>query len=352
MLLGLGGLGVPTVARAQEAGCEPWAPEAFEGLASDAQDALLDDDADRVLRVAQSIRAQVPCLSGPVPSAPLGRLLYALSLVAYARDEAWDPLVTAALLADPSLERPYGPPVLQGYALPDDLVTTTWTAQGALWVDGRPVDGPVALVGPHVVQVERDGVWTSAWVEDGEVPDGLLDAPAPEVLPEPVSSATSPLTTSSSALSLRVHLALGAHLGAGPAVATSVGEQPAVRVSLPVEVGLALEPRGGFVRVAGSFTPQLTGPWVYEVDGVVKASRLGGGAHLAGGGRIGIGHIGALAGIHVPGRLTFQAIGGVEAVSSVGLRFEARMGLHYTTGQRVEPAADLAIVLTPRVWSR
>ncbi len=345
-------------AAAQEADCVALSPDGFRALTEDAFDALFADDAGRVERVLQALRAQVRCLAGPVPTSSWARLLYGQALVAYARGEAWEPLVTAALRADPDLVRDLGPPVVRGYEPPAGAQAHTLpprTDGRVVLLDGVVVTGPFDLVGPHILQLapaDGDVPWESRWVDDGVVPDRFRVSEAPSTSgPDPAASSGA---TASPALAVRLHAGVGVHLSTGPEVVTAEATQAGVRVSLPIEVGVAIEPGAGWVRAVGSFVPQLTGPWVYTVDGDVRSSALAGGAHLAGGGRLGrgrVGHVGALAGLHVPGRLTFQAVGGGTVWTKGGLRIEGRAGIHLTTAMRVEPAIDVAFVFSPALWT-
>jgi hypothetical protein len=235
------------------------------------------------------------------------------------------------------------------------------------WIDGGRAPDTLDLTGPHVLQ-RRDALrLQSALVVDGApLPAWWAPEPEPVAVPGPspgprrtpppdrhVSASTHPASPSApiadGRLVLRVHVATGVQVAFGAAFSSTDAHEPATKVIVPVEAGLELDVLKGWVRLAGELTPLVDGTWVYDRDGSPYATHLGGGVALSGGGRFGIGHIGALVGGRDPSRFVFQAVGGVQLHDS-GLRIEGRAGVDLTTSMRVEPAVGVLLVFAPRVW--
>lgn len=363
-MLALWALLIGTPALAAEP-CTATDAPAVRALVEQAATALLDDDTERHDVLVGTLRSNTVCLTSVVPPEAWGELLYQMALVRYARKLPWEPLVDTALMAFPSLPRTVGPaPVRSRVPVVSAGAYATPTDPTALWyLDGRPAPARFNLDGPHILQVERGGVLSSAWVEGGALPAFWAAAPppAPEPMPVPPEPeveptpappvASPPKAEPSSAIALRVHVGAGVSLAIGEAVVTTLGTEPALKVVVPVEAGARLDVGPGWLRLAGEFTPLVNGPYVYDDAGTVRATSLGGGGHVAGGGHIGVGSVGALVGLRDPGRLVVQAVGGAELHRS-GVGLELRAGLQLTTELGVEPAFGLLLVVDPKVWSR
>lgn len=349
-LVGL--LGSPW-AMAQEPGCEPVDASVIAAHVDAAYTALYDDDAEGFGVQVQAVQAATPCLVEPVPAASWARLLYGMALVRYAEDRPWRPLVDAALRADPELARRFGPPDVKTYEPGPPDLTLPEAASSGWWVDGVPVQGGVSLAGPHIVQRQVDGGWRSAWLDDAEaLPEAWVPAPAaaPEPAPDPEPAPEVGVSRAPLPVTLRLHSGTGLQVGLGQVVEGALATEPRTKLVVPLELGLHVDLGPGWLRLAGSFTPIVMGSWVYEgADGEV-ATRFGGGLELAGGGRIRVGHVGALVGGRDPSRLLFQAVGGAE-VHRVGVRLEGRAGVAYTTAGTVEPAFAVMLVVAPKLWA-
>ena len=337
---------------AQDATCEPFGVTEFEGVVSDAHDALLSGDVDRHHALLSTLRGRVRCLSTAVPGSEWARFLYELAMVRYADGQPWQDVVTAALYADPSFARTYGPPDVRTYTPPAGAgaFERPAIAGATFWLDGRPVPDRFDLVGPHILQIQRGSVWTSTWVDDGNLPPSWIPERAPTESSQVVVDSPKPAPVTDPSLALRVVVGTGLSLAQGASISGGDKFEPATRLWLPIEAGVQLDAGHGWFRVLGSVTPLLDGQHVYTVDGELRSSKVGGGASLSGGGRIGIGHVGALVGARLPSRVVAQAVGGVQVHRS-GLGLELRAGVDVTTEVAVEPAFDLLLVFAPRVWS-
>jgi hypothetical protein len=356
-------------ARADD-GCVPLDAAGFRALVERAHDALLDDDVAAHDAAVDEIEERVPCLVEIVPADAWARLLYDDALVRHAAGQPWQPLVTAALAADPAVDRSLGSPDVRAFEpvpaapaahRPDDV-------PGRWWLDGRPAPDDLVLVGPHVLQ-RRDGFGlSSALVIDADgLPGWWAPEPAPVPVPRPSPEpreAPSPVASAPPApaavvdvdhgeerLVLRVHAATGVALAFGGHLVAGDVEEPGVKVVVPIEAGVELDAGRGWVRLVGHLAPLVDGTWVYDRAGTPFATRLGGGLALSGGGRFGVGYAGALVGGQDPSRLVFQALGGVQVHRS-GLRVELRAGLDLTTTLRVEPAIGALLVFAPRLWGQ
>lgn len=342
---------------AQDAACEPFGVSAFEGVVADAHDALLSGDVERHRTVLADLQARLRCLDAAVPTTDWARFLYELAMVRFADGQPWKDVVTAALSADPSFARTYGPAEVQSFTppAPTGAVVRPNLPGATLWVDGRLAPERFDLVGPHILQVQTATGWTSTWVEDGTLPPSWAPPPA---APAPVAStpprvappSPTPSVVAERSLALRVVVGTGLSLAQGAGVSAGELSEPSTRLWLPIEAGVQLDAGAGWFRVLGSVTPLLDGQHVYTVDGALRSSRVGGGASLSGGGRFGIGTVGALVGARLPSRVVAQAVGGVQVHKS-GLGLELRAGVDVTTVAAVEPAFDLLLVFAPRVWS-
>ncbi|MCB9682372.1 MAG: hypothetical protein H6733_12970 [Alphaproteobacteria bacterium] len=333
---------------AQEAGCSPLSDDEFRALVDDAYDALLDDDADKHGRLVRALQARVPCLAGPVPSEAWARFLYHWSLVRFARGQDWQDLVTAALSVDPGLERVFGPEPVKTFTPPPSAGTHARPRLPGvdLWLDGHEAPARFDLVGPHVLQVDRDGAWTSTWVDDGALPASWSPAP-----PATASGTAPPTATEAPGLAVRLHTGAGVAMSYGAVVDVGTAREPAAKVTVPVEVGVGIDAGKGWVRLAGVFTPLVNGSFVYTTPDGVRATHFGGGGDLAGGGTIGKGYVGGLVGLRDPGRALAQVVGGGE-LHRAGLRLEGRAGVALNTSLRIEPTVAFVVVMAPRLWSR
>lgn len=358
-------LTLPAHAWAQDPGCVPFGPSGFHDVVVAAHDALLSGDVLAHQALLRDLRVRVACLDAAVSSTDLAQLLYELAMVRYADGQAWQDTVTAALRADPTFARTYGPPEIRAYPVP---VPTPAHRRpelpGArLWIDGRPAPDRFDLIGPHLLQIERAGVWSSVWVDDGVLPPSWQPAPAAVEAPAPVDpppvqapppvAPAEPVAPSPAepSLALRVVVGAGLAVAAGPPVLVGEAQEPSARLWAPVEAGVQLDAGRGWVRVLGSVLPMLNGQHVFTVDGALRTSRVGGGASVSGGGAIGPVRVGALVGVRLPSRVVTQALGAVE-LHRAGLGLELRAGVDLTTASTVEPAFDLLLVFAPRVWSR
>ncbi len=342
-----------TPAWAQDASCEPFGVTEFEGVVSDAHDALLSGDVDRHHALLSTLRGRVRCLGTAVPGTEWARFLYELAMVRYADGQPWQDVVTAALSADLSFARTYGPPDVRNYAPSTGAgAFERPLIEGAtLWLDGRPVPDRFDLVGPHILQIQRGAVWSSTWVDDGNLPPSWIPAPPPVQPPAVVIDPPTPAAVADPSLALRLVVGAGLSLAQGASISGGETFEPATRLWLPIELGVQLDAGHGWFRALGDVMPLLDGQHVYMVDGQLRSSKVGGGASVSGGGRFGIGHVGALVGARLPSRVVAQVVGGVQVHRS-GLGLELRAGVDVTTVAAVEPAFDLLLVFAPRVWSK
>ncbi len=360
-------LGAPAWAQSP---CAPLDAASFAGRADEGREAMLNDDPAAHAAMLAAVGAGVPCLTEGVDSVAWARILYQAALFRYAEDRPWEALVAAALAADPLLDRSLGPPATKSFVSPAPRGDHTVPAEvGTVFLDGREVSAAFDLDGLHILQVRERGVWRSWWISDGRLPEALRAPPPPEPVPEPtpepepepvpepvpVPIAEAPPEPAErptpSAFALRVHAATGLSLAVGRQVVQTAGTEPALKLVVPIELGIGLDVGPGWVRLAGAFLPLVNGPYVYDTPEGAVATRIGGGLSLSGGGRIGIGTVGALIGGQDPSRLVFQVVGGVEAHKS-GLGVEARAGINLRAGGGVEPAFALLLVVAPKVWKR
>lgn len=339
---------------AQDAACEPFGVTRFQGVVASAHDALLSGDVEQHHALLAMLQSRVVCLDTAIPSSEWARFLYELAMVRYADGQPWKDVVTAALAADPSFARTYGPPDVRTFTPPAPVLAVARpNLPGAtLWLDGRPAPERFDLIGPHILQIQRGALWSSAWVEDGNLPPSWIPEPVVVAPVAPVVHDTSaPVVVSDPSLALRLVVGTGLSLAQGAAISAGEAREPSTRLWLPIELGLQLDAGHGWFRVLGGVMPMLDGQHVYTVDGDLRTSRVGGGVSLAGGGRFGIGHVGALVGARLPSRMVVQAVGGVQVHRS-GLGLELRAGVDVTTVTAIEPAFDLLLVFAPRVWSK
>ncbi len=354
-------LGAPAWAQSP---CAPMDAASFSVRAEEGRDAMLNDDPAAHAAMLAAVGAGVPCLTEGVDGVAWARILYQAALFRYAEDRPWEALVAAALAADPALDRSLGPPATKEFMPPAQRGDHTVPAGvGTVFLNGREVSGAFDLDGLHILQVRERGVWRSWWISDGRLPEALRAAPPPEPEPEPepapepepIAEVPPPIAPAErpapSAFALRVHAATGLSLAVGKQVVQTAGTEPALKLVVPVELGIGLDVGPGWLRLAGAFLPLVNGPYVYDTSEGAVATRIGGGLSLSGGGRIGIGTVGALVGGQDPSRLVFQFVGGVEAHKS-GLGVEARAGINLRAGGGVEPAFALLLVVAPKVWKR
>lgn len=162
--------------------CTPVPAASVEEAARKARDLLKKDDILGFETLFAEVKSQAACLDGAVSTAALASLLFDAAIVADARGTAFQPLLESITQMGvdllPELRKRTGRPSLR------DAVTgsaaATWAVPeghvGLLLLDGAGVPATFHLVGPHVLQRVVNGVWTSAWVEDGVIPEWWLGA--------------------------------------------------------------------------------------------------------------------------------------------------------------------------------
>ena len=124
--------------------------------------------------------------------------------------------------------------------------------------------------------------------------------------------------------------------------------EPAVKVFVPIELGVRLLSGPFWVRIAGVAAPMLNGQFLYSEKQELHTSRLSLGGHLAIGATAKeLVHLGLAGGINWPGRLTTRVVVAVNLGEKLPLRLEARGGINLVTDRRIEPAFLLGLVVSP-----
>lgn len=146
---------------------------------ADRADAALDtDDMVEHAQAFTELRTRAECFEEPVSSKEWARLLVSLSLVEHALGRSWRAPLSAALLADPTVNHTVGPADIRGFIAPqpDETHYIPVANDGVFFLDGRQITSapPGDLDGPHIVQSYAEGRWETRYVEDEPYPSNWL----------------------------------------------------------------------------------------------------------------------------------------------------------------------------------
>lgn len=251
------------------------------------------------------------------------------------------------------------------------LEVTGPPAGAFLAIDGVPTTSPARLApGLHLVQAGRAAdavVWGKVVYlppdqrvavdvpafSPAAAPEPAPAAPAPAPEPAPAAPATVPEPPPDRGTGLFAHAALGGASVFGDPLVVDGGDQgrldePAVKVSVPIEVGAVLRPSEAlWLRAAAGTAPLIGGRLVYATGEGATAWPVAVFAHGSVGGSVGPADLGLLGGISLPGRIELRGTGSV-ALGSAPLRLELRGGVNAATARAVEPAVGLLLALDPR----
>ncbi len=175
--------------------CAALTTDQLEAHIDRARQALMDEDLATVDSVQADLVAAAPCLDSVVDPELWARHLVSLAIAAYVRNDDWQTPLASALAASPTVNRVVRGDTLFARWTPPPTApraATTVPYDVHAWLDGRRVTVAEALRGPHLVQVEVDGVLTSRLVDaDGSDAawQALLPAAAPSAAPTTTASA-------------------------------------------------------------------------------------------------------------------------------------------------------------------
>jgi hypothetical protein len=169
-------------ARAQDPGCaEALHEHELRAMVKRSTEALFDDKPQGHNLVYEELAARIGCLDHQLPKDAWAQLSLNEAIVRYVSREDWQPILSRALEIFPDLEdvpdyllrewvRPPAPRYNRLPVPPD----------ATLFVDGVLTARVWELTGEHVVQVWRDGRWSSALLRPGDpFPEAWL-APRPK----------------------------------------------------------------------------------------------------------------------------------------------------------------------------
>lgn len=227
----------------------------------------------------RALQARLKCIDGPMPAGIWADLLIDLGLLELgAGMTTWTQPVQVATEIRPDVKRDIGPMEFRRFVptMPPDPGPALPT-NAHYWLDGARIDRePTLLGGPHVVQQEWDGVWTTLVLRDAPFPDYWKTA---EVIdPGPAAEAKTQGSTSAFVW------ALGGGRGTGQRIDATIPEL-ATQSSLGALIGLAVH--GRIQRgLPGAF-------WDASAAGPVGGPL---GASAAAGGSLGSDHVALLVG--------------------------------------------------------
>lgn len=217
-------------------------------------------------------------------------------------------------------------------------------------VDGRITSMPLDVEpGLHLVQagVSGDAISVGKIIvvtanSTAVVATNLSSAPkttAPEAAPS--------VGVAKLAHPVRAHIAAGSTVAVGAAIAGSgAGDEPATKVSVPLELGAVRDLDEGWYRFALSVSPLIGGRLLYAKGAQINGSPAGIGGHVAAGWISGPLRVGGLAGVSWPGRITTRAVLAAH-LGDWPLTLEARGGLNIATEREPEPALGAVLVFEP-----
>ena len=134
----------------------------------------------------REIQEGLTCLEGPLPLETWASFLVGLALVERTLgDPGWAEPLQVATEIDPAVKRDLGDKTFRAFApAPPPPLGDLLPTDAVYWLDGHLVDRlPPLTGGPHVVQRDVAGTWTTLVVRGDPFPPDWL--PAPVVVPPP-----------------------------------------------------------------------------------------------------------------------------------------------------------------------
>lgn len=230
-----------------------------------------------------------------------------------------------------------------------------------VWIDGAPMTSAEVPTGLHVIQVGEPGgapVFASTlWVGDGlthAVETGLPPAALPpgSDTPEGPGGPEGPegpggpeAPERSGGPRLQIHLLTGGRAAIGGALASGADQEPATKLSIPLEVGVGLAGPGWWFRLHGGVGPLIGGRYLSADPAgnpIATPLHVDAGGALAG--QLGAVHLGLLGAVHWPSRIAARALAGWSPTDGPWL-LELRGGANLPTERAPEPAVELLIGL-------
>ncbi len=224
-----------------------------------------------------------------------------------------------------------------------------WGAIAA--IDGQMVSTPFEIPpGLHLVQAGPAGdaisfgkIIAVSSNSTAVVSTGL--AP-PDATPAPIA-AQEPESVAATDHGFSVHISGGAIVTMGDALdGPGSGDEPATKLSIPLELGLQRNFDGAWFRAAASVAPLVGGRYLYSDGAQINGSSVGIGGNLAGGWLTGPLRVGGLGGVSWPGRITTRAVL-ASRLGDLPLSIEIRGGLNLATEREPEPAFGALLVFNP-----
>ncbi len=160
-------------ASSAQAACEPIGAGEFSLMINEANEAIDDDDLVKHGQIYRKMQASVPCLEEQLPSKLWSEFLVGQALVEFALGREWKVPLEVALRIHPTVRRSFGPPDIRKYvatavsnedhpALPTDAT---------YYMDGLRIEREPEMVGLHIVQQLKNGVWNTRFLQRQPFPE-------------------------------------------------------------------------------------------------------------------------------------------------------------------------------------
>jgi len=160
-------------APAAHAACESIGAGEISVMLEEANEAIDDDDLVKHGQIYRKMQSSLPCLEEQLPSKLWSEFLVGLSLVEFAMGREWEIPLEVALKIYPTVRRSFGPPDIRNFVptatsddgnpkLPDDA---------NYYMDGIRIEHEPKIVGLHIVQQLKNGVWNTRMLQRQPFPE-------------------------------------------------------------------------------------------------------------------------------------------------------------------------------------
>jgi hypothetical protein len=165
--------GLLGVSASSHAACEPLGAGEIGVMLEQANEAIDDDDLVRHGQIYRQMQASLPCLEEQLPSKLWAEFLVGLSLVEFAMGREWKIPLEVALRVYPTVQRSFGPPEIRNFVptaqnTDDNPLLPT---DSMYYFDGVRIEREPNIVGLHIVQQLKNGVWNTRLLQRQPFPE-------------------------------------------------------------------------------------------------------------------------------------------------------------------------------------
>ena len=153
--------------------CEPLGAGEIGLMLEEANEAIDDDDLVRHGQIYRKLQSSLPCLEEQLPSKLWAEFLVGLSLVEFAMGREWEVPLEVALGVYPTVQRSFGPPDIRNFipTATSDEDNPALPTDATYYLDGIRIEREPNIVGLHIVQQLKNGVWNTRLLQRQPFPE-------------------------------------------------------------------------------------------------------------------------------------------------------------------------------------